>query len=106
MPFVKRNAQGEIVAASEVADGDCHEPLSEQELLASGFLSRIAGGADIELLSSDLSLVRVVEDLVELLVDKGLILFTELPPAAQRKVLQRQDLRSVRSRSLDLLGDD
>lgn len=106
MPFVKRNAQGEIIAVSQQSGGEFCEQVSEQEVLASGFLARIAGGDDLELLGSDLRLVRVVEDLVELLVDKGVILFTELPAEAQRKVLQRQDLRSRRSQALDLLGDD
>jgi hypothetical protein len=48
----------------------------------------------------------VIEDLLELLVQKGIILFTELPDSAQRKVLARQQLRSQLLESLDLLSDD
>ncbi len=117
MPFVKRNAQGAIVAASHEAEGDCDEEISEAEIFASGFLERLVGsevgrevGADSaegrHLASSDLELVRVIEDLVDLLVDKGVILFTELPESAQKKVLARQQLRSRIGGSLNLLGDD
>ncbi|MHA7815073.1 MAG: hypothetical protein ACX93N_01230 [Pseudohaliea sp.] len=109
MPFVKRNAEGAIVAASHEAEGDCVEEVSEEELQASGFLDRLAGsrgGEAGQLASSDLELVRVIEDLVDLLVDKGIILFTELPASAQKKVLHRQQLRSRIGGSLDLLGDD
>ena len=50
--------------------------------------------------------MRVIEDVVDLLVEKGFILFTELPESAQKKVLTRQQLRSRIGSSLDLLGDD
>ena len=109
MPFVKRNAEGAIVAASHGAEGDCVEEISEAELLASGFVDRLFGSEGSEsrqLASSDLELVRVIEDVVGLLVEKGFILFTELPESAQKKVLTRQQLRSRIGSSLDLLGDD
>ncbi|MFI9652695.1 tryptophan synthase subunit beta like protein [Guyparkeria sp. GHLCS8-2] len=60
---------------------------------------------------SDAELVRVVEDLTNLLIEKGVIRFTELPAAAQRKLLDRRQLRRDR-KALDLLagtednGDD
>ncbi|KGE03941.1 hypothetical protein [Pseudohaliea rubra] len=109
MPFVKRNAEGTIVAASQREEGDCAEEISETELLASGFLDRLAGVEGREgrhLAGTDLELVRVIEDVVDLLVEKGVILFTELPESAQKKVLARQQLRSRIGGSLNLLGDD
>jgi hypothetical protein len=109
MPFVKRNAEGAIVSASHEAEGDCVEEISEAELLASGFLDRLVGtdGSEgLHLANSDLELVRVIEDVVDLLVEKGVILFTELPESAQKKVLARQQLRSRIGGSLNLLGDD
>jgi BMFP domain-containing protein YqiC len=42
---------------------------------------------------SDLAFVRVLEDVIELLMDKGVITFMELPEAAQQKVIERQSLR-------------
>ena len=55
---------------------------------------------------TDLSLVRVIEDVVELLISKNIILFTELPPAAQDKMMRRKKLRSQRSNDLQLLDDE
>ena len=49
---------------------------------------------------SDLSYVRVVEDLVELLVDKGVIGFDELPPLVQEKTRNRQEARKTMARIL------
>ncbi len=43
---------------------------------------------------------------MELLIDKGIILFTDLPESAQNKMLYRQRLRSKMGDKLELLGDD
>ncbi len=56
--------------------------------------------------SSDAGLARVTEDLIELLIARGVIRFTDLPLAAQNKLLERKETRARLSNSLDLLGDD
>ncbi|KAB2902341.1 MAG: hypothetical protein F9K35_04195 [Burkholderiaceae bacterium] len=58
------------------------------------------------LIESDADLARVTEDLVNLLVQKGVILFTDLPPGAQAKLLARQQTRADMVNSLKLLGED
>jgi hypothetical protein len=59
------------------------------------------------LASSDQELARVTEDLIGLLVKKGLILFTDLPAAVQTKLLDREALRSrLHTPSISLLSDD
>ena len=50
--------------------------------------------------------MRVLEDVVQLLIDKGVILFTDLPESAQEKMLYRQRLRSKMGGNLNLIGDD
>ena len=55
--------------------------------------------------SSDQSLVRVIEDVIDVLIAKKLISFTDLPEAAQAKLLNRRDLRNA-IKSDDLLDDD
>ena len=47
----------------------------------------------------------LLEDLVDLLIDKKLILFTELPPAAQEKLHGRKQIRQKLG-SADLMVDD
>ena len=70
-------------------------------LRASGELDALA-----QLLAlSDNAIVRVLEDLIDLLIDKKLILFTELPAAAQEKLSGRKRIRQQLG-SGDLMVDD
>lgn len=46
------------------------------------------------LAASDADLARVTEDLIVVLVKKGVILFTDLPEAVQGKLLDRETLRN------------
>jgi hypothetical protein len=55
---------------------------------------------------ADRDFIRVIEDVVELLIDKGVFMFTELPPQAQAKILKRQRLRDRHRNALDLLDDE
>jgi len=104
MPFVQRDASGQIIAVSQVpADGMVIIDADDPELQA--FLDRIGGEAR-QISATDQDFVRVVEDVVELLISRGVILFTELPVSAQEKMLHRQRLRSKLPGSLDLLGSD
>jgi hypothetical protein len=103
MPYVRRDATGRIVAVSL-------EPLP-------GFDTRAVEGGEIaefgealvdargRLQETDLDVVRVLDDLVNLLVDKNVIRFTDLPEAAQSKLIARRGLRET-GRSLGLLGDE
>ncbi|WP_018993878.1 hypothetical protein [Thioalkalivibrio sp. ALgr1] len=105
--YVRRNSEGRIDLVSRDADAECAEFVAADapELLA--FLS----SSDDEpvppaaLQASDLELIRVLEDLVEVLTDKGVIRFTDLPDAAQQKLLGRKDLRAS-ARRLNLVEDD
>ncbi|MDD2581580.1 MAG: hypothetical protein PHR66_06260 [Desulfuromonadaceae bacterium] len=50
---------------------------------------------------SDLRSVRILEDLIDLLISKNIINFTELPKQAQQKILERKHLRKkIDSQSL------
>jgi hypothetical protein len=101
--YVKRNPQGLVVAVSV-------EPLE-------GFEPATTGGEELarqmeqavspqhRLEESDRDVVRVLDDLINLLVEKNTIRFTDLPLAAQRKLLERKGLRKGGSH-LGLLGED
>ena len=58
------------------------------------------------LAQSDLGIVRIVEDLVDLLIERDLIRFTDLPEHAQKKLLERKSLRTALQQRLDLLDND
>ena len=56
--------------------------------------------------NSDADMARVLEDLIALLISRGLIQFTELPKSAQDKLLQRKQTRLEMSQQLKLLADE
>ena len=56
--------------------------------------------------TSDLELIRVLEDLIELLCDKHIISFTELPETAQQKLGMRKQVRKNMGSFTSLIGED
>ena len=54
---------------------------------------------------TDLPMTRVLEDLIDILVDRSLIRFTDFPSAAQTKLIERREARHA-LRQLDLLSND
>jgi len=91
--FVKRGGDGGIIAVSRDRTPEIAEPLDAgaPELLQ--FLRGAASEPLSALRESDLEVIRVLEDLVEVLIDRGVIQFTDLPDAAQHKLLGRRNLR-------------
>jgi hypothetical protein len=99
MPFVARDGDGRIVAIYATAQEGASEMLSPDDAAVQAFLG--AGGVHDKLLESDLQLVRVLEDLIDVLIVKRVILFTDLPPAARAKLGYR---RGLREKMADLSG--
>jgi hypothetical protein len=94
MLYVQRDANGGIAAVSTSRQVDFQESLAEDDPDLRAFLLRAGGGVTTEALAStDIGLVRVVEDLVTALVERGAIRFTDLPEEARLKLSQRQGLR-------------
>lgn len=104
MPYIKRDAQGAIVAVSRVRESEdwTEVPADFPELLA---FNESLTASDTRLATSDLALARVLEDLVDLLVDKSVIRFTDLPEAAQKKLTERRSVRASMLK-LNLLDSD
>ena len=55
---------------------------------------------------SDADMARVMEDLIDVLIQRGVIQFTDLPAPAQAKLLNRRKTRSQIGQSLQLLPDN
>ena len=95
MPFVKRSETGAIVAVfrEPVQDGleEILPDSSELRDFVRETLPELAG--EQRWLESDLSLARVLEDVIEVLIAKGVFMFTDLPDAAQKKLRERHGLR-------------
>lgn len=91
MPYVHRNAQGEIESLHRSATLDATEYLPQSAEEVQRFLGREAHADAYARLDADV--VRVLEDLVGVLAAKGLLRVTDLPPAAQAKLFARQEYR-------------
>jgi hypothetical protein len=102
MAYIKRNEFGKIIAiASEYMEGFVEVSDVDRDELESAGIDMVL--QDGSLAKSDIEFVRVIEDVIELLMAKNLIQFTELPQASQQKMLRRQKKRENFSRSLNLL---
>ena len=55
---------------------------------------------------SDLGMARVTEDLIDALIERGILPFTDLPPQAQAKLMERALARSDWAGKLKLLDDE
>jgi hypothetical protein len=108
MAYIRRDPQGQIIAVFDTPQPDANEFMSPNapELLT--FLGQTSDGGAVRTLlsSSDQALIRVIEDLINTLIDKGVILFTDLPPAAREKLANREKFRDHLSSLENLMNDD
>lgn len=109
MPFVHRDEHGHIQAVyEEYLEGTEEVEPGDPDLMA--FIQRnIPQAGNIlndEWEMSDLALARVLEDLIEVLMEKKVILFTNFPEGAQRKLRERRGLRKELSYIEGLFGGD
>ncbi len=105
MPFIVRDPEGNIAGVyNQAVEGGEEVDAENAELVA--FLRNTVPNAEAagEWVSSDLALARVMEDLVDILIEKNLINFTDFPDGAQKKLLERRGLRKEFAYVADLFG--
>lgn len=98
MPYVKRDDQGKVIALFQAEQSDARELLPPDCPEIVQFLtSENSSNVDTlhALARSDSDIARVTEDLISLLIEKQVILFTELPAAVQQKLINRARLRAT-----------
>lgn len=112
--FINRNHDGDICAVSLNQTADCAEFIDDkaadlvafyQRHLADNQQKKLKEHPGRQLQISDTDLARVLEDVIDALSIKGILTFTDLPLAAQQKLLQRKRLRKNLG-SLQLISDD
>jgi hypothetical protein len=102
--YVKRNNTGEVVAVSKESSAEFTEFIDRDTPELLQFLHSSKTAEQLALEQSDQTMARVLEDVVSLLVEQGVIRFTDLPEAAQNKLLARRELRG-KCQGIDLLDD-
>lgn len=109
MPHILRDASGAIIGVLDrpSAGGTREVPADDPELIA--FLERTADGQETvrgRLTRADLEFIRVLEDLIAALMEKGIIGISDLPREAQRKLLDRATLRGKIAAHLPIMSED
>ena len=103
MPYIRRNADGRIVALLAESEPDATELLPSSHIEVLAFLGAGSNAAAFGLLDADF--VRVTEDLIHTLIEKGVLQFTDLPLEARRKLEARESFRTRPiDGALNLLG--
>ncbi len=108
MLFIERDQNGAIVAIHNNNPQKEFEQVSLKDPEVLQFLQQTNASDELmtrALAQSDSDLVRVVEDLIQLLIDRNIINFTDLPSEAQTKIRNRQTIRS-RLAETDFMVDD
>ncbi len=108
MPFVKRDESGSITAIYDRRVKQVGEELAADHPEITAFLERMGRTLPMRenLDRSDSAMSRVLEDLIECLIEKRLILITDLPPDALKKISDRRNLREDMQSLAGLLSDD
>lgn len=101
--YLRRDADGRISALSRVEVPGFVEANEADAAEVSDFLERI-NPAKSPFAESDLALIRVVEDLIDVLINKEILRLTDFPDSVQVKLFERRKLRHS-LRSLNLLDD-
>ena len=95
MLYVERDKVGNIIALHIKSESNAREQkaIMDEEILE--FLNKSVGTDPwVQLLSlSDIGIIRVLEDLIDLLIKKNVFMFTELPLEAQTKISERKQVR-------------
>jgi hypothetical protein len=107
MHYIERDAEGRITRVETTPfSGMVEQYEAETEEIAEWFHVKAMRDETLKRLQqSDLEMVRVLEDLIDVLMSKGIISITDLPQAAQSKLINRTQARLTLS-GLERLIDD
>lgn len=97
MIYIQRNAANEIdniyfAPAPNLEEISLHDPKIKE------FIETAPNSDEIiqkVLTQLDLDMVRVIEDVVDILIDKNIMLFTDLPDPVQNKILFKKSIRNL-----------
>lgn len=108
MPYIQRNADGQIASVSK------DKPTGESEVVSPGdpeLLKFVEHLTETDLppdefsLSSDLQMVRVIEDLIDILIKKQVIVLTDLPIPVQNKLIKQRVKREHMLGNLGIISE-
>jgi hypothetical protein len=86
MPYIRRDQDGQIAAVFHEPVEDSPESVGpeDEELTAYLYKNHPEEAQRRQFMESDLSLARVFEDVIDILIERGVFMFQDLPEAAQQ----------------------
>ncbi len=107
MPYVSRDQNGRINGISERQTKAASEFLPPTDAEVQGFLRGASPDTMRQrLLGTDTEMARITEDLIDVLISRNIINFTDLPVQAQKKLVARQKIRRNLSALSNLVMDN
>ncbi len=108
MLYVERNDEGNIIALHNSPQENAAEQKTSVDQEVLDFLEQNATSESWQTLLtiSDMGFIRLLEDMVDLLIRKNVIIFTELPEKAQEKIMERKKIREKYATHSILTVDD
>jgi hypothetical protein len=107
MLYVKRDAWGNLqqveAAPFKGMDGELAADSQEAQ---SWYANQVVESSLLQLKQSDLDMIRVLEDLITVLIRNGVVRITDLPEAAQSKLVGRSKARDALGGLHRLINDD
>ena len=95
MLYVLRDESQQIIAVSERKIGDSWDSVDLEDEALHVFLQKNPNIGNKVMQAADADFIRVLEDVIDLLCDKQIIQFTDLPNPVQNKLLNRRRYREM-----------
>ncbi len=106
MVYVKRDKDSNLIALyKEKADAELEE-LPNDDIKVLEFLTTFVQCSRSEFLKSDIELIRVIEDLINILMDKDIIHITDFPEQVIDKLVARRKIRKRFTDLSDMFSDE
>lgn len=107
MLYIQRDTRGQLIRVEEAPFAEMSGELTstDDEILAWRNQPGMASSL-LQLRQSDQEMIRVLEDLIQVLMSKGVVRLTDLPSAAQEKLMSRSQAREVLGGVSGLLGEE
>ncbi|MBF8673764.1 tryptophan synthase subunit beta [Pseudomonas fulva] len=107
MFYVQRDAAGQLQRVQATAFDEFTEMLpADHADIQEWFADDVVENSLNQLKQSDLDMIRVLEDLIDVLTAKGVFKITDLPPGAQAKLLNRSTARKALSSLNNLIVEE
>ena len=108
MPYVRRDETGRIVAVFNEVVEEGLEAVEPGDPDLQRFLGHDVEDDEVKksFQDADIAFIRVLEDLIDILVNKGHLQINDFPEAARKKLMDRQGLRREYAYLASLFGPE